>query len=158
MAKFLIVPTITDEEPITARLGASNAKLADADKGKFVKLTAESEFDLCAAGDDLEGYVLSVNAAPQDGFAIGSIARDGNFSVTLDGAQATPGTGNIAVGDYVVCGTVVARGTKLTAPPKVCKATDQTAAKASPYACRVLSIGGATTGTPGTVAVVEYQG
>jgi hypothetical protein len=43
----------------------------------------------------------------------------------LDGLQATPGTGAIAVGDYVVAGTATAKGTSVAGYPKVCKATNQ---------------------------------
>jgi hypothetical protein len=54
-----------------------------------------------------------------------------------------------------VCGTVVAAGTALTGPLKVCKATDQDAAKAAPFKARVVSRGSAGTGAVGTVGVVE---
>lgn len=111
----------------TARLGATGAKLVDNDRGKFVKLAAESEFDLCAAGDPIEGQVISLESATQDNFAIGSVKEAGEIAAICDGLEATPGTGVIAAGDYVVCGTVVAGGTALTSAtgPKVTKATNQ---------------------------------
>jgi len=63
------------------------------------------------------------------------------LSAICDGLQATAGTGTIAVGDYVVCGTVVAAGTALTTTtgPKVCKATVQPTA-AGAAGVSVLSI------------------
>ena len=61
----------------------------------------------------------------------------------------------MAVGDYVVTGTVVAAGTKLTGPLKVTKATDQAAAKAAPFKARVVSLGEAGTGAVGTVGLIE---
>ena len=63
-------------------------------------------------------------------------------AVTLDGLQATPGVGVIAVGDYVVCGTVTARGTALSGPPKVCKAT--ASASDLVFKWRVVSLDGTT--------------
>ena len=71
--------------------------------------------------------------------------------MTLDGLQATPGTGAIALGDYVVCGTVVAKGTSLAgAYPKVCKATTQTGMY---FAWRVVSLDGTT--AVGQTALIE---
>jgi hypothetical protein len=69
----------------------------------------------------------------------------------FDGSQAA-GTGAIAIGDYVVAGAVVAKGTGLSGYPKVRKATSQTP---GPFAWRVVSLGTAGTGAVGTVGVIE---
>jgi len=130
MAKFKFGVTLNLDEAITARLadGASGSatQLTKADNGKFVKLVGDSQYGLCAAGDEIEAVInVADDIAPQDGFNLGSIVTDDGLRVrvTLDGLQATPGTGTIAVGDYVVCGSVTARGTALPGYPKVCKAT-----------------------------------
>jgi hypothetical protein len=141
---------------VTARIadgsGASN-QLADADAGKFLKLAGDSQYGLCAVGNEIEGVLNTANdVAPQDGYNIGGVRKNGRVTVTLDGLQATPGTGTIAIGDYVVAGTVVARGTALgTAAPKVCKAT--AAAADIVHKWRVVALYG--TGAVGQVALIE---
>ena len=108
---------------------------------------------LTAAGDEIEGFISSVESAPSGGFSVGGIVEEGQFNVTLDGLQATPGTGVVAIGDYVVTGTVVARGTAMTVYPKVCKATG--AGTSLNYKWRVVSLGTAGTGAVGTSAVIK---
>ena len=125
MAKFQMKELI-GTEPITARLGAGSGSanyVTDVEIGKSVKLAGDSQYNLCAAGDQIEGFITAVETYTADDFSIGSVQFEGRKRVTLDGLQATPGTGTCAVGDYVVAGTAVAKGTALTVPPKVCKAT-----------------------------------
>lgn len=159
MAKFSFQPTVDTTGVITSRLGAGTGSsnfLTDADRGKFVKLAGSSRYNLAAAGDEIEGYITSVETAPLDNYSIGGVAVESQFiNVTFDGLQATPGTGALAVGDYVLVGTVVAKGTALTGAPKVVKATDQAAAKASPFAYRVADLGTAGTGAVGTTGVIQ---
>lgn len=139
----------------TARLGGTSTPLLKEDNDKFVKLAADSQYSLCAVGDEIEAQlVVADDIAPQGGFRLGSICDDRGtrVKVTLDGLQATPGTGVIAVGDYVVCGTVVARGTSLgTAAPRVCKAT--AAGNTLNYKWRVVSLDGTT--AVGQTALIE---
>lgn len=153
MAKFLMKVLVDNDDIFTTRLGAAGGYYTDKEVGKFVKLAAESQYSLCAVGDQIEGYITSVETATADNFTIGSVMPAHRKFVTCDGLQATPGTGTIAVGDYVVCGTVVAKDTKLTAgvPAKVCKATTQTGMY---FAWRVVSLNG-TAGAVGTFAVIE---
>lgn len=130
MAKFKmgVKPT---HPPVPTRLGSAAdaaGRMTDTEMWKLLKLAGESRYDLCAAGDPIEGQMVALEAATQDGFSIGSVRTSGKMHATCDGLEATPGTGTIAVGDYVVCGTVVAKGTAIsgTIPsPKVCKATNQ---------------------------------
>lgn len=155
MAKFKMKELIVTE-PVTARLGVGsvNATPANAytDKeiGKIVKLSGDSAYVLCAAGDPIEGVVAAVESYTADDFSIGSVQATDRKRVTLDGLQATPGTGVIAVGDYVVTGTVVALGTALSGPVKVCKATSQAAGH---FNWRVVSEEGTT--AVGQFAVIE---
>lgn len=154
--KFQITETIHSEKVKTVRLGQTGAANLYSDKevGKAVKLTAESRYELCAMGDVIEGVISSVNLGTYDGYTVGGIVGTGYKEVTFDGSQAA-GTGAIAVGDYVVVGTVVAKDTALSGPLKVRKATDQAAAKAAPFVARVVSLGSAGTGNVGTVGVIE---
>jgi hypothetical protein len=153
MAKFKMQPTV-DTECITARLGAGSGSanyVTDLELGKPVKLAGDSQYNLCAAGDQIEGFIRAVETWTADDFSIGSVQYEGRVKVTLDGLQATPGTGAIAVGDYVVAGTAVAKGTSLgTAYPKVCKATTQTGMY---FAWRVVSLDGTT--AVGQTATIE---
>lgn len=154
-----IRPTGNLEEIITVRLGSGSGtanQLTETEVNKFIKLVGPDRYDLAAAGDEIEGYILTVEAGTSAGFSIGGAALHEDYlEVTADGLQATPGTGTIALGDYVVVGTVVAKGTALTGFRRVTKATNQAAAKASPFAWRVVSLGTAGTGAVGTTLTIQ---
>ncbi len=162
---------VVDAEVV--RLGAgtgSSNNLSYLDEGKLVKLVGESRYDLCAAGDLIERVIGKIETATSGGYTIGGVHRAEKIYATADGLQATAGTGTIAVGDWVVAGTITAKGTALTAYPKVCKSTVQlgdvpgslTAAGAqvlaSKHAWRVVSLGTAGTGAVGTTIVIELVG
>lgn len=155
MPKFTISETIHSEKVKTVRLGTATVALgggySDKEVGKAVKLSAESRYALCAAGDKIEGIVSSANLGVYDGFSIGGIVNSGYKEVTFDGIQLD-GTGAVAVGDYVVAGAVSAAGTALPGPVKVRKATTQTD---TGEAWRVVSLGSAGTGAVGTTGVIE---
>jgi hypothetical protein len=161
MAKFQFTPIVGDFKVITARLGAGSGTsnhLTDAEVGKLVKLVGDSQYNLAAAGDLIEGFITSVETATLDNYTVGGVAVDCIFKeVTFDGLQATPGTGVLAVGDYVCVGSVSAKGTALVFPAhaKVCKATTQSTVSGSPFAWRVESLGSAGTGAVGTVGVIR---
>lgn len=156
MAKFQFNINLNQlAEYATARLGdgASGVSLlADADVGKFVKIIGDSQYGLAAVGNEIEGLVSSgPEGSTYDGFAVGTVRKNGRVLVTLDGLQATPGTGVVAVGDFVVAGTVTARGTLLPGNPKVCKAT--AAATGLVYKWRVVALYGTT--AVGQTALIE---
>lgn len=156
MPKFIMTELVDIARVETARLGAGTGAanwLDDKEVGKFVKLVAESRYDLVAVGNEIEGRIVGVETATQDAFTIGSVVREGRLEVTFDGLQATPGTGTLVVGDYVVAGTPVAKGTALSVPARACKAT--AAPEAVLHQWRVVSLGAAGTGAVGTVGVVE---
>lgn len=172
MAKFQMKELIL-VTALTARLGAGTGaanNVTDKEVGKPVKLVGDSRYDLCAAGDPIERFIVSMEAATLDGYSIGSVIGSvgDRKEVTFDGLQATPGTGTVALGDYVVTGTVVAKDTALTVPAKVCKATQQPGVteaavvgdvndqlKVAMYAWRVVSLGSAGTGAVGTTGTIE---
>lgn len=175
-----IVPTGETQKVMTARVGSAIAvggvpgtggsMYPGLDDGKLVKVAGESQFDLCAAGDNIEGVLTSVEMATAGGWTIGGVISEGEIFATADGLQATPGVGTIALGDFVVAGTITAKGTALAAFPKVGKATvqlgsvpaDLTAAgvmvKASMYAWKVVSLGTAGTGAVGTQITISRIG
>jgi hypothetical protein len=175
-----IVPTGATEEVTTVRLGSAIATAGvpgtggsmypGLDDGKLVKQAGESQYDLCVAGDPIMGVITSVEMATSGGWTIGGTIDEGKIFATADGLQATPGTGVIALGDFVVAGTITAKGTALAAYPKVCKATVQpgdvpaslTAAGAQVlaalYSWKVVSLGTAGTGAVGTTIVIKRIG
>ncbi len=146
---------------ITARLGAgvtANDRYNDKDAGKLVKMVGDSRYDFVAVGDDIEGRVTSVDTAPSDGYSTGAVQVGGRMQVVLDGLQATPGVGAVAVLDYVVASTPVAKGTVQSDDgPKVAKATTQATAKSSPFAWRVVALLTGN-GAVGTIATIEKVG
>lgn len=149
-----IQPSGVSEPSITTRLGASAAGYTSKEEGKIVKLAAESQYNLAAAGDEIEGIITSVESATQNQFSIGGVSVEFDQAfVVFDGLQATPGTGTIAIGDYVVAGTITAQGTALTSYPKVCKATG--AGTTLNHKFRVVSLGSAGTGAVGTTGVIQ---
>lgn len=165
-----VVPNGPLADPITVRLGAGTGSannLSVLDEGKLVKLVGESRYDLCAAGDPIEGCIIAISPATSGGYSVGTVGEEDYLLVTADGLQATAGTGTIAVGDFVVAGTITAKGTALTTFPKVCKATVQvgdvpgtlTAASAqtlySLHAWRVISLGSVGTGAVGTTICIQ---
>jgi hypothetical protein len=174
MAKLLITETIHSEKVQTVRLaaGTNTASAAntytDKEAGKIVKLAGESRYVLAAAGDQIEGFITTVEGGRLDDYSWGGKVSTGVKEVTFDGDQATAGTGTLAIGDFVVAGTVVAAATALTAPVKVCKATIQPGTtetatvgdvndhiKASRFQWRVVSLGSAGTGAVGTTGMIE---
>ena len=131
MAKFKL-KELDGSQPITVRLGAGSVystpanAYTDKEIGKFVKLSGDSAYSLCAVGDPIQAVITGVESYNADDFSIGSVDATGRKRVLLDGSEAA-GTGSIAIGDYVVAGTPVAKDTALTitTPPKVRKATNQ---------------------------------
>lgn len=175
-----IVPTGETPDVMTVRLGSAisvggvpgtgGSMTPGVDDGKLVKLVGESQFDLCAQGDYIEGCITSVEQATAGGWTVGGIIEEEELFVTADGLQATPGVGALAIGDFVVCGTVAAKGTPSGGYPKVAKSTIQLGsvpaslteagqqAKLALYAWRVVSLGTAGTGAVGTTLVISRIG
>lgn len=165
-----ITPRVPLDAAFTTRLGTNAKQFAAVDEGKFVKFSAESQYVLCAAGDPIEGVIAGVDTASSGGHSIGSVYTKGAIYAIADGLQATPGTGTITLGSYVVCGTVTALGTANTGGyPKVCMATQQPGAvpadltaaglqaRNAIYAWRVKSFGVGGVGTVGAIIVIERE-
>jgi len=159
MAKFTIKETAVNgsADAITVRLGAgtgSSNHVTITEVGKPVKLIAESRFGLCVAGDPIQAFVAAVESFTQDDYSIGSVVQEGFKEVTFDGLQATPGTGTVDLGDFVVTGTVVAKGTALSAAAKVTKATVQPGLMAG----AALSAAAMTATTASAIAALTASG
>lgn len=156
MAKaHYILPSGATPTVHPVRLGAAATAVENystLDEGKLIKLAGESRYVLAVAGDAIEGVIYAVEPAGSQGYSIGGRVQDGMIFAIADGLQATPGTGAIAVGDYVVAGSITAKGTKLVSFPKVCKATSQTPGA---FAWRVVSLTAVGTGAVGTQIVIE---
>ncbi len=131
---------------ISSKLGPNAAtKYTDLDKKKAVKLGPVGNHVLCAAGDEIEGFIDSVEAATSGGFSFGGVAR-GNRGFRVE-AQVGAGQGATAmkVGDLVVADDQLAVGTK--GLPQV-----KTGAPAH-HVYRVMTVNG--TGVAGDVVVLE---
>lgn len=156
MAKqHYFLPTGATPKIVPVRLGAGTGsanQLSTKDEGKLIKLAGESRYDLCVAGDAIEGVIYAVEPSPSQGFSVGGRFNEGAIFAIADGLQATPGTGVLAVGDYVVAGSITAKGTPLASYPKVCKATSQTPGA---HSWRVMSLTQVGTGAVGTAVVIE---
>jgi len=84
MAKFLITPTVQNRVVISARLGAGAlaTRMSDVDVGKPVKLVGDSQYNLVAAADAIEGVVTSIETGVYDGFVLGGVQSKGYINAT----------------------------------------------------------------------------
>ena len=159
MAKFLITPTTQNQITVTARLGgnAAGTRANDNDVGKGVKLVGDSNYGLLAAADAIEGVITSVETGVYDGYALGGVQSKGYIDATAYGLQATPGTGAITVGQYVLAAAPAAIQVKetLSTTLRVVSATNQATAATAAFKARVVSLGPVGTGAVGTAIVIE---
>ena len=159
MAKFLITPTTKNQITVTARLGgnAAGTRANDNDVGKGVKLVGDSNYGLLAAADAIEGVITSVETGVYDGYSLGGVQSKGYIDATAYGLQATPGTGAITVGQYVLAAAPAAIQVKetLSTTLRVVSATNQATAATAAFKARVVSLGPVGTGAVGTAIVIE---
>ena len=159
MAKFLITPTTQNQITVTARLGgnALATRANDNDVGKGVKLVGDSNYGLLAAADAIEGVITSVETGVYDGYSLGGVQSKGYIDATAYGLQATPGTGAITVGQYVLAAAPAAIQVKetLSTTLRVVSATNQATAATAAFKARVVSLGPVGTGAVGTAIVIE---
>jgi len=104
MTEFVFTPLVNDPhaDVITAALGVdSSNKLNDKDIGKPVILAANNSYELCADGEDIHGFLVSLEAPTvNDGFSFGSVQRDKRFEVQVEAGEI----GTAAVGTFVCAG------------------------------------------------------
>lgn len=88
---------------VSAALGVNAAgKLVDADVGKPVKLAASNNYVVVSVGDEIEGFVYSIEPfTVNTGFGFGGVQKNGRKEAKVASDQ---GVTPMAVGDYVVGG------------------------------------------------------
>lgn len=116
------VAVINPYSPARTELIGTNAKQAtSADVGKAVKLAGVST-ELCASGNEIYGFIESVEVASKNGVSVGGVLSDQGSEV-----YATDQAGTLTVGALVVAGTITAFGTALpTTGPNVIAGTPTT--------------------------------
>ena len=160
MPKFNFTESYSIDEIISAKVsalagdiaGLAAGYLTDADVGKGVKLGAADRYVLAVTGDEIEGFLVSVESATVDGFTFGSVVLAGRKSVTVEGT--------VAIGGLVTFGAAVAKGVALTVPVAVKAGVAASQSGTTPFAYtartpnthlwRLIS-GAGTTGTPGVI-------
>ena len=97
------VLVINPYTPARSELVGNNTGQANSnDVGKPVKLSGATTA-LCADGDEMYGFIESVNAGTKNGYSIAGVLCDAGCEV-----YATDEVGNMAVGDLAVAGTPIA--------------------------------------------------
>lgn len=155
-ARLQLVPTIHKDHVKTVNLGTTTRLFKGEDAGKAVKLVSAGTYDLCSAGDPIEGIVDSSNyslyGATRGGLSVGGMRDKGYLEVVAAVA--------LAAGDYVVAGAQPALGTPVTsvgvgAVP--CTPVQKAAAvPTGAFAMRVVDLGPVGTGAAGTICVAEF--
>jgi hypothetical protein len=110
MTTFVFTELVPTEKVLSAALGPNTStKFADADVGKAVKLGSANNYVLVEAGDEIEGFVTSIEPfTVNNGFSFGGVVVSGRVTAEVGANQGgTP----MAVGDYVVADAPVALGT-----------------------------------------------
>lgn len=108
------------------------------DIGKAVKLSGD-QVALCADGDEIYGFLVSVETFTQDGYRACSVKCDAGEEIL-----ATDTAGSLAVGNIVVASTAVAAGTATNANgPNVKVAGDAAAQAAVKRRWMVMAVYGA---------------
>lgn len=92
MAKSTFKVLVDERDLITAKLGtdtvANSGDLNGNDIGKPLKLTAADTYGLCSDGDQIDGWLYSVEPYTADGYAVGTVQVSGRRRVELDGNSA----------------------------------------------------------------------
>lgn len=103
---------LADDALQSAALGVNAAgKLTDLDIGKAVKLIGDSNYGLCADGNDIEGILFSVEPFTVNaGFGFGTVqTKERIIGINKNGAALA-----MAVGDFAVAAAQPAVGTTIT--------------------------------------------
>lgn len=102
MAKFKISPTTNVTGYLTAKVKGA---IVDADMGKPVKLSVDvpDTYELCADGDVIDAFLVSVATATADGLALCTINNQNYVGVQASGAST--------IGAFVAAAAPAAIGT-----------------------------------------------
>lgn len=155
--RLLITPTIHSEKTRTVNLGKKATQLyTNKEIGKAVKLTGPGTYELCAAGDKIEGIITSseysTTGASRGEMSVGGIVCSGYFEVVS--------TVKLAAGDFVVAGAQPAFGTPLpgigSGGVPALPVDKAGASPTAPFLARVVDLGDRGTGDAGTICVAEF--
>ena len=124
----------------TEMLGAATDEFKYADVNKAVKY-AGVQMDLAVAGDDIVGFVETLNATTSDLHSVGTVKKSGRVRVEVGVGEV----GTLAVGDLIVADAQVALGTAGRAMVK--------GGAPAVYKWAVMWLDG--DGTAGTTVVIE---
>lgn len=103
---FKFAPLIPYETAESARLGVSTStKLNDNDVGKPVTLSAD-RFVVAGDGEEIYGFVSSIEPFTVDGYSFGGVIREGRFYAKVVAAGTT-----LVAGDFVVAAAQAAVNT-----------------------------------------------
>lgn len=156
--KVVLSETSSDQLPVvTAKLGAAGTYYTDAERGKAVKLIGDGNYGVCAAGDEIEGFVSSIENFTADNQTVGSV-RVGPSGNKKEAFIATAGW---AIGNYVVADAQAALGTYNDAAqfprPRVKLTADQVAATISAlkFKWRIIAVLANAVGAANSVVVIE---
>lgn len=127
--QLLIDPYRPDD---TENLGDNTGQYNDQDAAKGVKYSGDAMV-ACADGDEIVGFVTSVNPGTKDGYSVGGVKKWGRV-------EAKDEAGTLAVGNEVVAGTAGTLGTYALQNVKV-------AAGAIKYTWVVIRAAGVAGGT-----------
>lgn len=93
----------------TELIGTSSGDASSTDVGKAVKLSGAGTV-LCADGDEIYGFIESVNAGTSNGYSVGGVlCSSGNQVYATDAGVGTSSA--LTVGDLAVASTQAAFGT-----------------------------------------------
>lgn len=128
---------------VSSKLGPDAAtKYTMTEVGKAMKMAGSGNYVLCADGDEVEGFMDSLEPMTQDGFSFGGVANPSSgqrVECKVGGATV------LVFGDLIVAGVQAAVGTNSL--PVVKKGTP------TKFLWRVISLFGA--GAIGSTVVIE---
>lgn len=156
-AALTILPTIHSFPVLTVNLGTTSRKFTSADIGKAVKLVAADSYDLCEAGDPIEGIVSS-SLFSDTGATRGGLTPGGIYSPARNCYFEVVCAEQLAVNDRIVAAAQPALGTVLPsigdgAVPAV--PVQKAGASPTGQLARIVGFAGKT-GAPGTVCIAEF--
>ena len=97
----------------TELIGTSSGDASSTDVGKAVKLSGEGVV-LATDGDEIYGFIESVNAGTHNGYSVGGVLCDvGSQAYATDAGVGTSSA--LSVGDLAVASTQTALGTAIAA-------------------------------------------
>jgi len=151
MTQFVFTELVNDPhaDVISTALGVdANNKLNDNDIGKPVKLAANNNYVLCADGDDIEGFLVSMEAnTVNDGFSFGSVRRNKRMIAQVEAGELA----TLSVGLFAAAGVQTVAINVAQAYPQVIVATIAATTVDAWRVIRVIS----GTGVAGDLVLIE---